>query len=113
NPGRGTQYKIDFKEHPYKQWFAEHGKQDQLEPTKRIKEICRERVTEDHSLMEQSSKIAKEIWILENQGLAAYLMDLADSGVQAKHNDSQLWVAYCLGIAPKPESDLVVSSVAP
>ncbi|MGK4422393.1 hypothetical protein ACSLVQ_29505, partial [Klebsiella pneumoniae] len=65
------------------------------------------------SLMEQSSKIAKEIWILENQGLAAYLMDLADSGVQAKHNDSQLWVAYCLGIAPKPESDLVVSSVAP
>jgi len=42
--------------------------------------------------------IEKELWVLENQGLCAYIYSLSKMGIKVKHNESQLWTAVMLGI---------------
>ena len=113
NPGRGNQYKIDFNVMPSKKWLAENGKQDQIEAAKRLRATAKEFLAENPHMDEHGPAIAREIWVLENQGLATYLCDMADKGITSKSNDSQLWTAHMLGITDeKPESGMIVSKVA-
>lgn len=112
NPGRGTQYKIDFVDSSSKNWLKEHSSDDQTEATARIREIFSEkRSTEEYAPF--MPDMEKELWVLENQSLSNYIIYLADSGFKAEKNECQLWSAYFLGITDeKPTSGLIVSKVA-
>ena len=113
NPGRGNQYKINYDAYPAKKWTEENGKQDQIEAAKRLRSMAKEFLANHPDLEEHGPDIAREIWVLENQGLATYLCDLSDQGIKSKTNDSQLWTAYMLGItAEKPDGKMIVNKVA-
>ena len=110
NPGRGTQYKVTLSELPFKAWFSEMGKQDQTLPTLRLRELAK---ANKDGLEEFGPDIAKEIWVLEQQGYAAYICDLADRGIKSSQNECQLWTAYFLGITDKrPDGGMIASKVA-
>lgn len=112
NPGRGTQYKVSYECSPWKQWVAENGKVDQAAAAKRLYALLGEKKI-DPQYERFSADFDKEVWVLENQGQAAYLCDVADQGLSSEGNDCQLWSAYFLGVAKKaPENCLVVSRVA-
>jgi DNA polymerase-3 subunit alpha len=112
NPGRGTQYKIDLSCDPSKQWLSSHpdSAHQQEESVRRLKSLVAERQSE---FPEQGPDMAKELWVLENQGLAGYVCDVADRGLTTKDNEAQLWTSYFLGITDKrPESGMLVAKVA-
>ena len=113
NPGRGTQYDINIYDYPAKMWLAENGKQDQVPFSKAITKVCKDWLVENPQYAEHEPDILKEVWVLENQGLASYLCDLSNKGIVSKHNDSNLWTAHILGICEKaPEGELKVSKIA-
>ena len=113
NPGRGTQYQIDIYDYPSKMWLADNGKQDQVSYSKAITKACKTWLSENPEYAKHEPDILKEIWVLENQGLASYVCDLANKGIKSKHNDSNLWTAHILGICEKePEGELIISKVA-
>lgn len=112
NPGRGTQYSINVSSVPVKEWLAENGKQDQTECVARLQSIIDEKKKEDE-FKPVIPEMEKELWILDNQGLAAYLCDIADKQIKTSSNESQLWFAYLLGITDqKPTEGLIVAKVA-
>jgi DNA polymerase-3 subunit alpha len=41
NPGRGTQYKIDFSEFPYYQFKEKYGEIDQVITTKKLRSLAK------------------------------------------------------------------------
>jgi DNA polymerase III alpha subunit len=113
NPGRGTQYQINIFDYPAKMWLADNGKMEQTPYTKAITKACKTWLSENPEYSKHEPDILKEIWVLENQGLASYICDLANKGIKSKHNDSNLWTAHILGVCDKkPEGDLIVSKVA-
>ena len=113
NPGRGTQYQINIYDYPAKMWLADNGKQDQVPYSKAITKACKTWLAENPEYAKHEPDILKEIWVLENQGLASYICDLANKGIKSKQNDSNLWTAHILGICDKePEGELIVSKVA-
>ena len=110
NPGRGTQYKIDLSCYPAKDWLADNPGVDQTSAVRRLKALVKEQAS---SHPEHGPEMAKELWVLENQGLAAYLCDLADKGYGTSYNECQLWTAHFLRITDEaPESGMLVSKVA-
>jgi DNA polymerase III alpha subunit len=112
NPGRGEQYKVDLSCFPWKQWFAEHGKVDQIQPSITLKKLIKEKAS-DPEFDRFGPAISKELWVLENQGFSAYLCDLAGRGLTTTSNECNLWSAYFLGITnKKPDGDLIVRKVA-
>jgi len=112
NPGRGEQYKIDFSVMPVKEYQEQKGKEDQSEAVRRLKEIVKEK-SNDPEYESHMPAIHKEIWVLENQGLATYMNHLSNSGITKQKNESNSWIAYFLGITDeKPESGLKVKKVA-
>ena len=113
NPGRGTQYNIDISEYPVKDWKQTHDDELQIPYVKKLRKICKHWLSENPEYSKFEPEIEKELWVLENQGLASYICDLASSDIQTNLNDSQLWTAYITGITDKkPESSLIVSRVA-
>ena len=112
NPGRGTQYSVNYSCYPVSEWQKETEKQLQDVYVARIQSI----IDENKQIDEYKPFVPameKELWVLENQGLAQYICDMADKGCVSEHNDSQMWCAYLMGITPeKPEKDLVISKVA-
>ena len=112
NPGRGTQYRISYDEFPAKDWLAKNGKQDQVQAVIQLKKLAKTQLEEHPELQCYGHIISKEIWVLENAGLATYVLDLAAHDIHCKHNDAQLWSAYFLGLAPRPDGDLVVQKIA-
>jgi DNA polymerase-3 subunit alpha len=110
NPGRGQQYKVEVSDLPVDHW-REQGTSTDLhiannELRKKMEVVANENP-------EYAPQIFKELWVLENQGLSNYIIDVANKGIKSKDNDCQLWTAWALGITDKkPESDLVVSRIA-
>ena len=112
NPGRGTQYNIDFKEFPSYQWKNEHGEEDQLAVTKHMRSVAKSWLKDNPEFKKYEPDIEKELWVLENQGLSSYVYGLSQSEIKVK-NDAQLWTAYILGLSEEqPESTLKISKVA-
>ena len=113
NPGRGTQYKVDISEYPVSEWKKENDETLQIPYVKNLRKVCKSWLDENPECAKYEPEIEKELWVLENQGLASYVCDLADKGIHSKHNDSQLWTAYITGITDeKPQSSLIISKVA-
>lgn len=115
NPGRGNQYKIDISEYPAKQWLAENGYIEQIPYSKELLKKCKEWLAyeDNYGYLQYEPDIMKEIWVLENQGLSAYIVDLARMGIKTNKNDCNLWTAYILGItSKKPQGEMVLSRVA-
>lgn len=112
NPGRGTQYSIDFKEYPSYQWKNEHGEEDQIAVTKHMRAIAKSWLKDNPDFKKYEPDIEKELWVLENQGLSSYVYGLSQSEVKVK-NDAQLWTAYILGVTDEqPNSGLKIYKVA-
>ena len=114
NPGRGNQYKINYDVLPTSEWKQTSlAEQDQQEAVKRLRKNAKEFLAQNPDLEDRAPDISREIWVLENQGLATYLCDLSDRGITSKTNDSHLWTAYIMGITPeKPDGDMIVKKVA-
>lgn len=112
NPGRGTQYKVDVTESPSKSWVSENGKQNQDSAVERIKTLFEEK-GKDKQYAKHLPEMNKEVWVLENQGLATYICDLADKNIKSEDNDCNLWSAYFFGITDKmPVSGMKTSKTA-
>ena len=110
NPGRGQQYKAEISEYPISAWKQDGSNTDMFVAANDLRKKM-EAFAEEHP--ESAPQIHKELWVLENQGLSNYILDVANKGIKAKDNDCQLWSAYMLGITDKmPEGDLVVSKIA-
>jgi DNA polymerase-3 subunit alpha len=114
NPGRGTQYDIDFKEYSSKEYIKNHGVSDQSIPTLALKNMTDKWLTEHPEFADKGPEIAKELWVLENQGLSSYYCELLNNEIKVNDNSPQSWVAYITGISNQmPETDLKVAKVAP
>lgn len=112
NPGRGTQYKIDYSCYPVNKWIEENSCNDQSASLKRIHELAKQKILEE-AFKKYSADIDKELWLIENQEMAAYLCNIADLGLKCAKNESQLWIAYFLGITDEmPNGELIVNRVA-
>lgn len=113
NPGRGTQYKIDFSEMPSGQFFDKYPNIDNIACAKKLRNVATKWLEQNPDYISYEPEIEKELWVLENQGLSSYVYGLAKTGVKIKNNESQLWTAVMLGITEDlPESSLKVSKVA-
>ncbi|MBS1722406.1 MAG: DNA polymerase III subunit alpha [Armatimonadetes bacterium] len=113
NPGRGTNYKVDFPEMPAKAWLEEHGKQNQTAAIERLKSVVKAGVAANPELKHLVPAMQKELWVLENQKLGTYVCDLADTGFKSEKNAPNLWSAYFMGITDeKPTGGMHVGKVA-
>ena len=113
NPGRGTQYKIDFSEMPSKQFFEQFPNIDNIACAKKLRNVASKWLQQNPDYLSYEPDIEKELWVLENQGLSSYVYGLAKTGVKIKNNESQLWTAVMLGITDDiPEASLQVSKIA-
>ena len=112
NPGRGTQYTVNYSIYPSKKYKEEFGEEAQEEAVARLQNIINEKQTEEE-FKQFIPVIEKELWVLENQELATYICWLADNNHKSEKNESQSWLAYFLGITnERPTGDLIVSKVA-
>ena len=110
NPGRGEQYKVDISDFPVDAWKQSGSSTDFHVAANDLRKKM-EKIAEENP--EHAPKIHKELWVLENQGLSNYILDVANKGIKTKDNECQLWAAWALGITnSKPEGDLVVSKIA-
>ena len=110
NPGRGTQYDLQFKNI---QKIENKDSIPEDKAIKIIKENVKESLKQNPELEPQKAQIAKELWILENQGLSNYYLDIIDSKVEIDKNEINSWLAYTLGITKvKPSGDLIIKKVA-
>lgn len=108
NPGRGTQYDMQFKNLESTPEIIYD-----INSTKELKKIVREKLNSSHKLSEQVSDIDKELWIIENQDLSKYYLTLFNDGVTNLKNDPNSWVAYVLGITNEaPNGDLKIKKIA-
>ena len=113
NPGRGTQYKVDYSEYPVSQWMEKYSHVDQIPFAKKLRKISKIWLEQNPDYIDKEPEIEKELWVLENQGLCAYIYSLSKMGIKVKHNESQLWTAVMLGITEDtPEKGLKVSKIA-
>ena len=113
NPGRGTQYKIDFSEYPVSQFFETYKNTNDIACAKKLRKLANLWLQQNPDYAEYEPDIQKELWVLENQGLSSYVYGLSKLGVKIKHNESQLWSAVMLGITEDlPEKPLKVSKIA-
>ena len=113
NPGRGTQYKIDYSEFPVKQFFEQYPNIDNLACNKKLRKVAKSWLEQNPDYAENEPEIEKELWVLENQGLSSYIYGLSKLGVKIDKNESQLWTSVMLGITDDiPETSLKVSKVA-
>lgn len=113
NPGRGTQYKIDYSEMPSKQFFEQYPNIDNIACAKKLRTIAKKWLEQNPDYVNYEPDIEKELWVLENQGLSSYVYGLAKTGVKVQTNESQLWTAVMLGITEDvPETSLQVSKIA-
>ena len=113
NPGRGTQYKIDFSEFPVYQWKEKYSHLDNFACSKTLKKYAVAWLAQNPEFERFEPDIHKELWVLENQGLSAYVYTLFKLGIKVSKNDSQCWLAVIMGITEDlPEQPLKVSKVA-
>jgi DNA polymerase-3 subunit alpha len=113
NPGRGTQYKVDVSAMPVSDWKKEYGETSQIGAVKHLRNQCKEWLKDNPEFAKYEPDIEKELWVLENQGLATYICDLADKNITCNENDSQLWTSFITGITKeKPQQSLIISKVA-
>lgn len=110
NPGRGQQYMAEISEYPVSAWKQDGTSTDfhiaANELRKKMEELANE-------MPEHAPQIHKELWVLENQGLSNYILDVANKGCKTQENECQLWSAWALGITDqKPEGELIVSRIA-
>ena len=116
NPGRGTQYDLKFKtilEQP------DYEKEEKINiitedvATKILKENIQQELIKKPELEVQKAHLAKELWIIENQGLSNYYVDILNSGKTIKENEINSWVAYTLNITKSPpKGNLIIKKVA-
>ena len=113
NPGRGTQYKIDCSEYPVNQWMEKYSHVDQMPFVQKLKKISKIWLSQNPDYIDKEPEIEKELWVLENQGLCAYIFSLSKMGIKTKVNESQLWTSVILGITEDlPEQGLRISKIA-
>jgi DNA polymerase-3 subunit alpha len=98
NPGRGSQYDMIFKGDT-----AEARDDDILDhvATKALKKHLKNKLDLNPSSSENKAKIAKEMWIIENQGLSNYYLHMVNENTKREENSIHSWVAYYLGITNK------------
>lgn len=113
NPGRGTQYKIDFSEFPVSQFNQQYPNLDNLVATNILKKKTAQWLQNNPDYAEYEPEIHKELWVLENQGLSSYIYGLYKTGTKVSKNDCQLWTPVILGITSDlPENNMKISKVA-
>ena len=113
NPGRGTQYKIDISELPVSEWREKYSHLDNFACSKTIRKYAKTWLANNPDYLEFEPTIEKELWVLENQGLSAYIYTLFKLGIKINHNDCQLWTLVIMGITTSlPEQPLKVSKIA-
>ncbi len=113
NPGRGTQYDINYSCLSVKEWQAQNEAQNQEIASKRLQNLILEK-TKEEGFQKYGPVMQKERWVLENQGLASYLCDLADQGFTSETNEANLWTAHLLNITPEPPTgEMKVKRAAP
>jgi len=113
NPGRGTQYKIDNPEFPVSEWREKYGHLDNFACSKTLRKYAKAWLTQNPDFAQHEPIIEKELWVLENQGLSAYIYTLYKLGIKNNINDSQLWMNVVMGITDDiPEQSMKISKVA-
>ena len=112
NPGRGTQYKINYSELPVTQFFDNY-KLDNIACSKKLKKIANTWLENNPEYAPFEPDIQKELWVLENQGLSSYIYGLYKTKTHIANNDCQLWTPVMLGVTDDlPEQPMKISKVA-
>jgi len=108
NPGRGNQYKIDLEDFV----LPENSEYNEVECLNWAKLKCKEFLSNpDNSKYE--SRVAREMWILENQKVVVSMRAAFDQGFTLKNNYSNFITFYALGLTDKiPNGELIVKKVA-
>lgn len=106
NPGRGNQYKIDLED------FKCDHLPDETEGINWAKIKCKSFLEMPENL-HLSSRVSREMWILENQKILPTVKAAFDQGFMLKNNSSNFVSFHILGIAQKaPIKDLIIKKVA-
>jgi len=110
NPGRGTQYDLKFKNLKVEE-NPEPLPDDKA--IKIIKDNLKQELEKKPELEPQKSHLAKELWVVENQGLSNYYLDILKSNQTIEKNEVNSWLAYALNIVKSPPAgDLIIKKVA-
>jgi DNA polymerase III alpha subunit len=113
NPGRGTQYKLDFPEFPFSEWSGMENKSDNRQSLSKIKQSIQNLESKDSTITPLKHRIDKELYVLEQSDACGYLNDLSEKLDTKIPNSVNLWTAYALGITDeKPSGDMIVKEVA-
>lgn len=109
NPGRGAQYDITFKSLKTNNTTLLPREQ----AIKKLKEIVFEKLNNFSNSAQIRHKVLKELWIIENQELSNYYLELYEQQNNIQINEPNSWVAYLLNITnQKPDGDLIVTKVS-
>jgi len=108
NPGRSSQYKLEFSDYSIEHWKEERG---DAESSGKLRIIVEEMMN-SQEYCQYTPELIREILPLENQKLDDYYLYLRDQNFQASGNPVNSWIAYCLGIVEdKPTGPLTVSKM--
>jgi DNA polymerase III alpha subunit len=109
NPGRGTQYDLQFHDLQ----FDYDAKYDNTEAQRILKELVQDALKRNKQFKKFTAHISKELWVIGNQELANYYLELVNAKISIEKNKPNSYLAYALGITPeKPTGSLVVKKVA-
>jgi DNA polymerase III alpha subunit len=113
NPGRGTQYDVDFTAYKSKDYLKAVGTKNQTSAITELRTLWNDAKIQDPTLARHEPDVARELWVLENQLLGTYLFDLKEKEITSAVNEPQLWSAWLLGLTPQqPEAPMRVKKVA-
>jgi DNA polymerase III alpha subunit len=107
NPGRGNQYKIDLED------FAPTENLDSdIISGNWIKTQCKQFLDKNDNAR-HGSRLAREIWILENQNMLPVVKSACDMGFKLKKNSSNFLIFYVIGLTDvEPTKDLIIKKVS-
>ena len=104
NPGRSSQYDFNIPEFPIELW----ERKDYQGKLRKLIDDELSAPTNESLFRECFPNIIREILPLENQELDSYIYDALNSNIRCGKNDSNSWILYYFGIAPKPTDKLKV-----
>jgi len=107
NPGRGNQYAIDLEGYE-----VSNSTIDEAEAINWLRSTCKEFLSKPENT-KYESRIARELWVLENQKMAITLNEAVNANHKLKQNSSNFVLFYAIGLIDvAPAGDLIIKKVS-
>lgn len=112
NPGRGSQFDLDFSEFSISDWKAQYSSSNEDKANQYLNTLIDESLS-NPDLEPYHRMIEKEAWVAINEELAGYYYHLKQNNIKLSKNDKNSWIAYLSGLTDeKPKGDLIVMQAA-